>query len=118
METVNETTVEAKHPAKTSIGRIARGFDFLGYHFAPEGLSVAKATLGKFVERAARLYEQGLGGTQAPPGSGGTCAVGCSGSGRGWARRSAQLMARPTRLSTSGHRSLARLWHWLATAYP
>ena len=44
----------AKHPDKTIIGRIARGFDFLGDHFDPEGVSVAKATLGKFVERAAQ----------------------------------------------------------------
>ncbi len=47
-----------KHPDKTFIGRIGRGFDFLGYHFSREGLSVAKATIQKFVERATRLYEQ------------------------------------------------------------
>jgi hypothetical protein len=29
---------------KTIIGRIERGFDVLGYHFDPEGLSVAKKT--------------------------------------------------------------------------
>jgi RNA-directed DNA polymerase len=56
----------AKHPDKTFIGRIEKGFDFLGYHFAgsrwgPEGLTVAKATVSKFVERATRLYEQGPG---------------------------------------------------------
>ena len=28
-----------KHPDKTYIGRIEKGFDFLGYHFGPEGLS-------------------------------------------------------------------------------
>ncbi len=27
-----------KHPDKTFIGRIERGFDFLGYHFGPAGL--------------------------------------------------------------------------------
>jgi hypothetical protein len=68
-----------RHPDKTFIGRIARGFDFLGYRFGPEGLSVAKATLGKFVDRALRLDEQGPGSPQAPPGLGGTCGVGCSG---------------------------------------
>ncbi len=47
-----------KHPDKTFIGRIQRGFDFLGYHFNREGLTVAAATLRKFVERASRLYEQ------------------------------------------------------------
>ncbi len=38
--------------------RIERGFDFLGYHFSRTGLTVAKATIEKFVERAPRLYEQ------------------------------------------------------------
>ncbi len=47
-----------KHPDKTFIGKIERGFDFLGYHFSPEGLTVAKATIQKFVARAIRLYEQ------------------------------------------------------------
>ncbi len=47
-----------KHPDKTFIGRIERGFDFLGYHFSREGLAVAKATIEKFLERATRLYEQ------------------------------------------------------------
>ena len=47
-----------KHPDKTFIGRIERGFDFLGTHFSRDGLRVAKATMRKFVERAARLYEQ------------------------------------------------------------
>jgi RNA-directed DNA polymerase len=47
-----------KHPDKTFIGRIERGFDFLGYHFGPAGLSVATATIERFVARAVRLYEQ------------------------------------------------------------
>jgi RNA-directed DNA polymerase len=48
-----------KHPDKTFIGRIERGFDFLGYRFSREGLGLANATIQKFVERAVRLYEQG-----------------------------------------------------------
>ena len=48
-------------PDKTFIGRIEKGFDFLGYHFRPEALRVATATIRKFVERAARLYEQERG---------------------------------------------------------
>ena len=36
-----------------------RGFDFLGYHFGPEGLAIAQKTLYNFVERAIRIYEQG-----------------------------------------------------------
>ncbi len=47
-----------KHPDKTFIGRIERGFDFLGYHFGPDGLSVAEKTIERFVARAIRLYEQ------------------------------------------------------------
>ncbi len=43
---------------KTFIGRIERGFDFLGYHFSPAGLTVAKETAARFVARAIRLYEQ------------------------------------------------------------
>ncbi len=50
-----------KHPEKTFIGRAARGFDFLGYHFSPEGLTAARETLKRFVSRATRLYEQELG---------------------------------------------------------
>ena len=47
-----------KHPDKTFIGRIERGFDFLGYHFRPDRLSVAAKTIENFVARALRLYEQ------------------------------------------------------------
>jgi RNA-directed DNA polymerase len=47
-----------KHPDKTFIGRIERGFDFLGYHFSPAGLTIAKETVAKFFEKASRLYEQ------------------------------------------------------------
>ena len=41
--------------SKTFIGRIERGFDFLGYHFGPAGLAVAKQTLTNFIEKASRL---------------------------------------------------------------
>ena len=47
-----------KHPDKTFIGRIERGFDFLGYHFSPAGLGVAAKTIANFIEKASRLYEQ------------------------------------------------------------
>ena len=55
-----------KHPDKTFIGRIAKGFDFLGYHFGSNGLTVAKATIEKFLERAARLYEQERERSESP----------------------------------------------------
>jgi len=47
-----------KHPDKTFIGKIERGFDFLGYHFSLAGLRVAKKTIDNFIEKASRLYEQ------------------------------------------------------------
>jgi hypothetical protein len=59
---VNQTLAElkvGKHPDKTTIGRIERGFDFLGYHFTPGGLSLAPPTIERFKARLARLYEQG-----------------------------------------------------------
>ena len=37
---------------------MTRGFDFLGYHFGPEGFTVAAKTIEQFVARAIRLYEQ------------------------------------------------------------
>jgi hypothetical protein len=35
-----------------------KGFDFLGYRFSPNALSVAQVTWEKFLEHAFRLYEQ------------------------------------------------------------
>ena len=46
------------HPDKTFIGRAARGFDFLGYHFFEGTLGVAAKTYARMTEIAARLYEQ------------------------------------------------------------
>ena len=46
-----------KHPDKTFIGSIAKGFDFLGYRFSPDGLRVATKTLANFVARMRQLYE-------------------------------------------------------------
>jgi len=59
---VNETLAELhveQHPDKTLIGRISRGFDFLGYGFTPAGLDAAPQTIEKCVERVSQLYEQG-----------------------------------------------------------
>ena len=44
---------------KSFIGRIAKGFDFLGYILEPKWLSIAPKTLANFLERVAQLYEQG-----------------------------------------------------------
>ena len=35
-QTLQELKLE-KHPDKTYIGKIERGFDVLGYHFSPQG---------------------------------------------------------------------------------
>jgi RNA-directed DNA polymerase len=62
IKVINRTLAELKvekHPDKTAIGRIERGFDFLGYHFSPGGLSLAPQTIDRFKARLARLYEQG-----------------------------------------------------------
>jgi RNA-directed DNA polymerase len=61
---VNETLAELKveqHPDKTFVGRVSRGFEFLGYAITTPGIvGVAKKTLERFVERVTRLYEQGV----------------------------------------------------------
>ncbi|NEQ69464.1 MAG: hypothetical protein F6K21_29025 [Symploca sp. SIO2D2] len=49
-----------KHPDKTYIGRVARGFEFLGYWFSPQGLSVAGKTVARMVDKVRRLYEHGV----------------------------------------------------------
>ena len=72
-----------KHPAKTCIGKIEKGFDFLGYHFSPEGLTVALKTVEQFVARARRLYEQERG-RDTPPGLERTSDGGTRGCGQGW----------------------------------
>ncbi len=50
-----------KHPDKTFIGRIEKGFDWLGYHISPAGLRLATTTLHTFAARLTRLYEQEAG---------------------------------------------------------
>ena len=71
---VNETLATLgleKHPGKTFVGRVERGFDFLGYRLSPNGLTVARQTLDRFGARATRLYEQERAGRR-PPGALGT----------------------------------------------
>ena len=55
--TLNEFKLE-KAPDKTYIGRIEKGFDFLGYHFSREPLELANKTLNNFSSQWQRLYEQ------------------------------------------------------------
>ena len=47
------------HPDKTSIGRVDRGFDFLGYHLKPGHLGLAMTAADRLREKLTRLYEQG-----------------------------------------------------------
>ena len=54
---LNELKLE-KHPDKTFVGSIEKGFDFLGYHFTPQGLRMAQSSIDNFMVKAARLYEQ------------------------------------------------------------
>ena len=65
-EELDKLTLE-KHPDKTFVGKIEKGFDFLGYHFGPEGLSVAQPTLERLIEKAPRLYEQEAGKPEGFP---------------------------------------------------
>ena len=62
IKAVNEVMAELrveKHPDKTFIGRIVKGFDFLGYWFSTSGLRVARKTVERMVDKVSRLYEQG-----------------------------------------------------------
>ena len=63
VKAVNEVLAALKlkqHPDKTFVGRIRRGFDFLGYRFSPAGIvDVARASVQQRGERIGQLYEQG-----------------------------------------------------------
>jgi hypothetical protein len=60
---VNQTLAELHvepHPDTTFLGRISRGFDFLGHAFQPAGLEVAPQAVERCVQRVSRLDEQGV----------------------------------------------------------
>lgn len=46
------------HPDKSFMGRIEKGFDFLGYHFSKHPIGIATSTLIHFRQTWHRLYEQ------------------------------------------------------------
>jgi hypothetical protein len=52
--------VHSQRSDKTFIGRISRGFDFLGYEFTQEGLDAAPPTIERCVQRVSRLYDRGV----------------------------------------------------------
>jgi len=55
--TLNQLKVE-KHPDKTDMGKIEKGFDFLGYHISPSTLSPAPKTIQQYLANISQLYEQ------------------------------------------------------------
>ena len=56
-QTFNELEL-VKNQGKTLIGRISRGFDFLGYHFGSEKITLAEKTIINFLIKVLQLYEQ------------------------------------------------------------
>ena len=44
---------------KTYIGRVSKGFDFMGFYCCPTGMTVSAAALSRRDQKIARLYEQG-----------------------------------------------------------
>ena len=53
----NQLKIE-QAPVKTFIGKISKGWDFLGYHFDGKHLSVAAKTVEKHILHYRQLYEQ------------------------------------------------------------
>ena len=54
-----QTLRVAMHPDKTFIGKVSKGFDFLGFHLTPTGVTVSDTSLSRHEQKVARLYEQG-----------------------------------------------------------
>jgi len=46
-------------PEKTWVGRVAKGFDFLGYRISPKGVLIALGSWNRFTVKLHRLFEQG-----------------------------------------------------------
>lgn len=46
------------HPAKTYIGKISHGFNFLGYYMDDQKILPSQETIRRFHERASALYEE------------------------------------------------------------
>ncbi len=92
-----------ERPGKPSIGRIERGFNWLGYHLSPTGLHLADTTLYNFAQRLTRLYQQEAG---VGPGAILTCPprdlwpVGWS----GWANWFTRAFSRNGEPGRNGHR--------------
>jgi RNA-directed DNA polymerase len=59
-EVINNLQLQL-HPAKTYIGKIARGFNFLGYYMDDQKILPSKETIRRFHERSTVLYEPSSG---------------------------------------------------------
>jgi hypothetical protein len=75
-----------KHPEKTFIGQIERGFEFLGYHFRPGRLTVAQKTLSVSLNVRSSFMSESRERLAPHPGLARTCNGGVGGSGRGCPR--------------------------------
>jgi hypothetical protein len=87
IKVVNQTLAELKvekHPDKTFIGRIERGFDFLGYRFSSAGLGIAPQTIDRFKARAVPpevcIWPGFMSKVRTRSASGNTLAIGGAGS--------------------------------------
>ena len=47
-------------PAKTWLGRVSKGFTFLGYQISPNGIDIAQGSLSRMMTKLHRLYERGV----------------------------------------------------------
>ena len=83
-----------KHPDKTFIGRVEKGFDFLGYRLGPKGLTVAKQTRERFAANVRPGFtSKSAAGGFLPARSGRTCGVGSGGRQQGSAQRWSMVWA-------------------------
>jgi hypothetical protein len=73
-----------KHPDKTFIGRIERGFDFLGYAFSRGPLRVAQRTLHNHMSRLIGFMSDGKARPLGPLVWMFTWPAGCVGAAPGW----------------------------------
>jgi hypothetical protein len=80
-----------KHPDKTFIGRIERGFDFVGYHFSRAGLRLAEATIQNSSNVQPGFTSRGGSNQTVPPG------LGCMSDGGSVGRRVGCRRAERTR---------------------
>jgi RNA-directed DNA polymerase len=56
-----------QHPDKTTIGPVARAFDFLAYTYSPAGLGLAEKTIRNHRIKLHRLYEHYLRARKGAP---------------------------------------------------